>query len=209
MHPAAHPIPADTSPASGRRRRSAAPAEILKATEAVLLAEGVGGLSIRKVSERCGYSAPTIYHHFGDKQGLIDHLLEERFHRGYQAMAAIPPSDDPARHLREMALAFVAFARRNPSHYQLLFQAGLRDVESVPSATAARDLVRQDLERLAEAGSLSTGDLDAAFQLLWAVVHGVVSLHLGTAREDLAPGLLDLAFDVVEAGLLCRGRGTR
>ena len=208
MHPPAHPIPADT-PRVPRRRHSAAPREILKAAEAVLLAEGVDGVSIRKVSERCGYSAPTIYHHFGDKRGLIDHLLEERFRRGYEAMAAIPPSDDPARHLREMAAAFVAFARRNPRHYQLLFQAGLRDVESVPSATAARGLVRQDLERLSEAGSLSTCDLDAAFQVLWAVVHGVISLYLGTKREELSPNLLDLTFDVVEAGLLCRGRDAR
>ena len=78
------------------RGRSAAPAEILKATQALLLAEGAESLSIRKVSERCGYSAPTIYHHFGDKQGLVDALLEERFRIAYDVMAAIPKSGEPA-----------------------------------------------------------------------------------------------------------------
>jgi AcrR family transcriptional regulator len=187
------------------RRPSAAPREILEAAEAVLLEDGVGGVSIRKVSDRCGYSAPTIYHHFSDKQGLIDHLLEARFRRGYEVMAAIPPSDDPAAHLRAMAEAFVAFARRHPRHYQLLFQAGLRDVESVPSATAARELVRRDLERLAATGRLASDDREAAFEVLWAVVHGVISLYLGTAGEELAPNLLELTLDVVVAGLLRRG----
>jgi AcrR family transcriptional regulator len=179
--------------------------EILEATQELLLEEGVEGVSIRKLSERCGYTAPTIYHHFGDKRGLLDTLLEERFRLLLAAMTAIPSTGDPVRHLRDMAQAFVAFALENPSHYQLLMEPGLGSPESVPSAEAARALVRGDLEALAQSGSLATGDLDAAFQVLWAVLHGVISLRLGVAGEPIAVQAESLAYDVVETGLLRAG----
>jgi AcrR family transcriptional regulator len=192
-----------------RRRPSAAPAEILKATQALLLETGIDGVSIRRVSERCGYSAPTIYHHFGDKRGLIDALLEERFRVVYELMAGIPGDGEPARHLSEMARAFVRFAVDNPSHYQLLMAPGLANVEAVPSAEAARVLARAALEKLAAQGSLATPDIDAAFQVLWAMLHGVISLYLAAPEREVAAHLDELAFDVIEHGLLRRHVGSR
>ena len=189
--------------------RSAAPQEILKATEALLCEAGAEGLSIRGVSERCGYSAPTIYHHFGDKQGLVAALLEERFRAAYDAMAAIPQSSQPASHLRAMARVFVSFAVAHPGHYRLLMAHGIGEEESVPSASEARALVREDLEELDRRGHLATSDLDAAFDVLWAMLHGVISLQIDLSREGLAKGLDELSFDVVEAGLLLRKKGSR
>jgi AcrR family transcriptional regulator len=197
------PMPPSAEPVS-RRRRSGAPAEILRATQELLLEAGVEGVSIRKVSQRCGYTAPTIYHHFGDKRGLIDALLEERFRSVYELMAAIPQDPDPARHLLEMARAFFRFALENPSHYQLLVAPGLGGVDSVPSAEAAQALVKRALEELAAQGTLATPDLEAAFQMLWAVLHGVTSLYLAAPRQGVAEQLDELAFDVLEAGLLRR-----
>jgi AcrR family transcriptional regulator len=191
------------------RRRSAAPAEILKATQALLLEAGVEGLSIRRVSERCGYSAPTIYHHFGDKRGLVAALLEERFRSLYHAMAAVPKSDEPARHLREMARAFVSFAVEHPAHYRLLMAPDLAPKEPVPSVFAARALVCEDLAELDRRSHLATSDLEAAFDVLWALLHGVISLQIDGRREDLAKGLDELTFDVLEAGLLLRKQGTQ
>jgi AcrR family transcriptional regulator len=72
------------------------------------------------VAERSGYSAPTIYHHFGDKNGLIDALLDARFGEVLEVMRAVPKGEDAAGYLREIARAFVRFAIDNPSHYRLL-----------------------------------------------------------------------------------------
>jgi AcrR family transcriptional regulator len=194
----------------GRRSSSTSstPAEILRATQELLLEHGIEGVSIRRLSDRCGFSAPTIYHHFGDKKGLIDALLEERFRLLYAVMESIPKTE-PARHLRDMGQAYVTFALENPEHYQLLMQPGIRDADSVPSANAARALVRDDLEELARQGTLATDDLDQAFQLLWALLHGVISLQVGSPTGPVEPGLLDLAFDVVDAGLLLKGNESR
>ena len=185
-----------------RRRQSATPAAILAATEALLLEEGVGGLSIRKLSQRCGYSAPTIYHHFGDKRGLIDALLEERFRVVHKLMSAIPRGGDPARRLREMARAFLSFAVANPDHYRLLSMPRDAGSAGVPSAEAARQLVKDSLAELAVQGTLLTRDTEAAFQVTWATLHGLISLHLTRPDHDVSESLVDLAFDMVERGLL-------
>lgn len=173
----------------------------------MLIEGGVDELSIRKVSDRCGYTAPTLYHHFGDKQGLIVALLEEHFGLLLGRMLAIPHDGDPARHLRSMAEAFLSFALEHPGHYQLLMAPSEGD--PVPSAEAARELVRDDLESLRKTGDLATDDLDAAFDVLWAMLHGVISLQLGPRPGEAGGSLTKLALDAVEAGLLLKGRTTR
>jgi AcrR family transcriptional regulator len=186
------------------RRVSVTPVEILRATEELLLSGGIENVSIRKVSERCGYSAPTIYHHFKDKRGLIDALLEERFKAIHQLMAAIPPRSDPAHYLREMLIAFAGFALENPDHYRLLTTPLDREPE-VPSADAARELVRGALEALAREGTLVPSDVEAAFQVIWAVLHGLISLQLIHRNYEFVEDLAGAAFDMVERGLL-RGK---
>ena len=68
-------------PAKERRERHRAEARrsILDAAEALLIEDGLETFSIRRLAQRSGYSAPTLYHHFRDKDGLFDALLQERF----------------------------------------------------------------------------------------------------------------------------------
>ncbi len=197
--------------ASARRERrpSPAPDEILRAAEALLLAEGIEGLSIRKVSQRCGYTAPTLYHHFGDKRGLLHAVLEARFRAVYLLMRRIPRGGDPAAYLRRMARAFLRFALANPDHYRLLTTPHLEDPAAIPSAEAARALVKSALADLARQGTLLTDDVEAAFEVTWAMLHGVISLQLAQPQHAFSPELAELALDTVEGGLLRRRGRTR
>ena len=61
----------DSLPTPRPRRGADSRLAILAATETLLLEHGAEGVSIRRVSKLSGFSAPTIYHHFGDKRGLI------------------------------------------------------------------------------------------------------------------------------------------
>ncbi len=191
--------------AAARSRGSAAPALILATTERLLLEGGIDAVSIRRVADGSGYSAPTIYHHFGDKRGLIDALLEERFSVVHQLMAAIPPEPDPAVYLRNAVSEFIRFALENPDHYRLL-ATPLESEPNVPSADAARELVRSALEVLADEGTLATRDAEAAFQVIWAVLHGLISLRLGNPTYEFVENLTPIALDMIEDGLLRRNR---
>ena len=196
------PSSSPSRPGEGPTRTPDSRTAILEAAEAVLLDRGVEGVSIRKVSDRCGFTAPTIYHHFGDKQGLIDAVLETRFAVVLHLMAAIERGSDPAAYLTEMARAFVRFAIDNPSHYQLLTVPRLEDGDAVPSAEAARGLVKGALEDLAREGTLATPDIEEAFQVLWLMLHGLISLHLIRPRGELSTNLVERTFEVMKAGLL-------
>ncbi len=190
--------------ARSRERRPEARRTILEATERLLLDRGVEGVSMRAVSARSGFSAPTIYHHFGDKNGLIDALLEERFREVLTVMREVPRGGDAAAYLSEVARSFVRFALANPGHYRLLSGPRRENADLLPSNEAARDLVKHALEELARAGELGTGDVEAAFQITWAVLHGLISLHLTRPDYPFAENLVDMAIEMVEAGLLRR-----
>ena len=100
---------ASISPAEQRRIRHRADARrvILDATEAIMVEDGYDGFSVRRLVARCGYTAPTIYHHFGDKQGLIDALIEERLARLVRLLKRVPVVSDPVEKLRTLGRAFV------------------------------------------------------------------------------------------------------
>ena len=193
------------SPRANGRRSASSRDAILEATEALLLEQGVDGVSIRRVSERSGYSAPTIYHHFGDKRGLINELLDSRFAEVVDVMRAVPRGDDAATYLRQLALAYVRFALANPSHYHLFATPRLERTDLLPSAEEGRGMVKRALEELAREGTLGTPDVEAAFQITWAVLHGLVSLHINRSDYEFADNLVEMALDMVEDGLLRKG----
>jgi len=204
-----HPPPSDrrarSAPAAVpvravRPRSTTARGEILASAQAILLEAGIDGFSIRRVSDRCGYSAPTLYHHFGDKSGLLDAALEERFAEVVERMRALPNEPDPVSSLRAMAEAFIGFALEYPAHYRLL-SVPRPQAEIVASAEAARELVKHELERLAEQGLLAAPDVDSGFQVLWAVLHGVVTMRLTRPDDQFSHDTVRLALDTVERGL--------
>jgi AcrR family transcriptional regulator len=184
------------------RRRDASRRAILDATQALLLEGGAESVSIRRVSARCGYKAPTIYHHFRDKTGLLDALIEERFADLLERLQQVPRHAEPAHYLRQLARAFVEFGLENPTHYALLSTPRSDPEKQPPSAEAARELVFGALREVAESGALRTPDLESAFQLTWVVLHGVLSLRISRPSYAWCDDLVELALDVIDRGLL-------
>jgi len=196
-------------PSPQQENRTPAPDAILDAAEALLLEGGSEGFSIRRLSQRCGYSAPTIYHHFGDKTGLIDAIVEARFSTLLTRLKQVPHGHDPADYLHRLADAFMRFGLENPRHYHMLSHPRPDGNASLPSAEAARELVADAFEQLARKGRLATDDLDAAFQVGWAVMHGLISLKI--TRPDFAwsDKLIEVALQMIEDGLLRGEESTR
>jgi AcrR family transcriptional regulator len=184
---------------------------ILDATETLLIEAGHRGFSVRTLVDRCGYSAPTIYHHFKDKDGLIDALLEQRLELLADDLKRVPLSDDPVENLRALTRAFALFGLRNPTHYQLLMQAREEDAGMIESAEEARRLMESPAEQIAERGWIELGDLDALRQAIWTMVHGIVSMHALRPDVDWKPELLDQSIEGIIRGWLtpAEARSTR
>ena len=96
---------------------------------------------MRRLAERCGYTAPTIYHYFADKKGLFDTLLEERFRRMVDTMRRVRRSDDPVETLLAVGQACVRFGLRNPSQVQLLTALRPDPTDPPQSSVEGRELI--------------------------------------------------------------------
>jgi AcrR family transcriptional regulator len=175
---------------------------ILDATEDLLIEVGQPGFSVRKLVERCGYSAPTIYHHFKDKDGLIDALLEQRLTLLASELARVPLVEDPVENLRALSRAFAIFGLRNPTHYQLLMQVREDSDKMIESAEEARRLMETPAEQIADRKWIVLGDLESFRQAIWTMIHGIVSMHALRPDVEWREDLLDQSIEGIIRGWL-------
>jgi AcrR family transcriptional regulator len=202
----------DAHPARLRRlrHREEARRAILDASETLLVEGGRERLSMRRLAEACGYTAPTIYHYFEDKQGVIDALLEERFARLLRTLRRVPSSEDPLDRLRQLALAFIRFGLRNPTHYRLFMtpRASGDGQARPPSAEKCLALLEEVMSSLEGDRRLRVENRGVALQTVWAAVHGLISLRTGRPDRKWARDLPEVAIDVVLRGLVTQQPGT-
>jgi len=148
-------------------------AAVLAAAEAILARGGEAALSIRELCARVGVTAPTIYHHFGDKDGLVAEVVDACFADFDRALAKGPMPADPVAALGWAFDRYVAYGRAHPAHYRLLFQRKL--ARRTPSAVASYARLERMVEAIGAAGRLAVPVEDAA-PAFWAAAHGVTTL---------------------------------
>jgi len=150
---------------------------ILDAAEALLAAGGQDGLSIRELCARAGVTAPTIYHHFGDKQALVDRVIDDCFAEFDAVLVRRSPPADPVEALRWAFDRYVEYGLAHPTHYRLMFQrAGARKTSK--AGLASYDRLRRVVAAVAAAGRL-VPPVEVATLACWCASHGVTSLLVG------------------------------
>ncbi|MCH2169834.1 TetR/AcrR family transcriptional regulator [Myxococcota bacterium] len=192
------------TPSQERRRshRDEARRSILDATESILVEDGYEHFSMRRLASRCGYTTPTIYHYFGDKQHLLDSLLEERFARLVVKLRRVRSGPDPEDLVRAQGEAFVRFGLRNPNHYQLLMARRPDDVRPPASVEQARIALMEPLQRLALEERLWVTDVEEASQLMWTMLHGMISLRINRPDLNWTKSTLRTSLDILVRGLV-------
>jgi len=181
------------------RQRQDARRTILDATEALMIETNGPDFSMRSLGERSGYSAPTIYHYFGDKDGLIEALLEERVARLADQLERVEPTGDPQGDLRAMLLAYFEFSADHQTFTRLMWTLSRKGESRMPEAmTRVQSCVENAMERFGERGQLGSFDADSAGKILWALAYGLVSLRITqpdfTWEDSLAKRALDALF---------------
>lgn len=167
-------MPAGTARRSTRDRAAEATRRrILKVVEALLAEGGPEAASIRAICLRAEVTPPTVYHHFGDKQALIDRVVEACFHEFDRSMVRRRTPADPVEALRVGFDRYVAYGLRHPSHYRVIFQH--RPARRTAAGLASYDRLRAAVARIAECGRLRTTVDEGAFAF-WCTAHGVTSL---------------------------------
>ncbi|MGH7893037.1 MAG: TetR/AcrR family transcriptional regulator [Candidatus Binatia bacterium] len=159
---------------------------ILAAAEAILSRGGEKALSIRELCARVGVTAPTIYHHFGDKDGLVAEVVDLCFTEFDRAIAEGPTPADPVEALAWAFDRYVAYGVAHPAHYRLLFQRKLE--RPTPSGIAAYTRLERLAQAIDAAGRLRVPVSEAA-PAFWAAVHGVTTLVIAGFMHRAAPAI--------------------
>ena len=87
----------------------------------LFVSEGVEAVSMRKVADKIGYSATTLYNHFDDKEALLYALCDADFGTLHEMFKKVGKIVDPIERLRKMGQTYITFALRYPGHYRFMF----------------------------------------------------------------------------------------
>lgn len=114
--------PASITPAKAAYHHGDLRRHVMDEAIAMMRAEGMEALSLRKLAERVGVSPAALYHHFSDKQALLCAIGEEGItlfsdllREGMEGHMGLE-----ARFQRFVTL-YIRFALANPEIYELLF----------------------------------------------------------------------------------------
>ncbi|MFZ0248880.1 MAG: TetR/AcrR family transcriptional regulator [Acidimicrobiales bacterium] len=155
---------------------------LLASAEDILESEGPDGLSVRRIAAAAGVAPMGVYNHFESKFGIVEALYVQGFQRLADAMAAMTQIDDPAEALLEGARAYRALALAHPMAYQVMFLRAVPGFEpsdpALTSCTRGFDLLVATVQRAIRAGVIAPGSPTETAQMIWASIHGWVSLEL-------------------------------
>lgn len=188
---------------------------------AITLIERAGsceGVSLRGVAKQAGIAAPSVYAHFANLEELLLAVLERLFDEliALRVAAEEAAVGGPWERLRASVFATVRFGLARPGHYRMLFEGQVVSALSDPkAATFGRPiqarvvaLIRDILAASGRAGE----NVERLSLLLWASVHGVISLQINKPTLDWpeATALVEeLMRAVVRPGDEASGKGRR
>ena len=174
---------------------------------AVLAEEGVAGLTARNVARRAEASVPAVYEVFGDKAGLVREVFFQGFRMLGDALAALPPTDDPMEGLRRLGGGFRAFVVANPVLAQVMFSRPFADFDPTTADDRAGAKVRRifvaRVQAAIDAGRIAGDPSDIAlvfFGLLEGLATAESARRLGSSRASVNRRW-SLGVDALFAGL--------
>jgi AcrR family transcriptional regulator len=178
------------------RETSARDRLLLAAAQLMDAAQGAE-VSTRAICERAGVQAPTLYHHFGSKQGLQDAVITHGFKHflAQRAASADGATTDPIGDIRDAWDLHVRYGLENPSFYTLIYG---RAVPGQPCGVVAEveAMILEALQPVARARRLRVAPARAAREIL-AASTGVVLTLIAQPPEHVDLSLSDDVRDAI------------
>ncbi|MFF2889349.1 TetR/AcrR family transcriptional regulator [Paenibacillus sp. NPDC057967] len=163
---------------------------ILQTASEMFLELGYHDFSMRKLAARVGYSVATLYLYFRDKDDLLFTVVDDAFTLfRNQLTEAAGRSTDPWERLSQLGEAYVRFGLNNPAYYRLMFMWRIdyliesRAGEDGPRIEAFQVLVDSVQEAMNQ-GEMQQEESAAYSDVLWAMLHGIVSLAIQMPMFD-------------------------
>ena len=179
---------------SGRKRRGEGHTrreEILAVAKDLFSSEGYESVTIRRIADRAGVTAPTIYLYFADKEAILLEICDGTFGKLIVRFEDIRRREPVGRkRLAMIGEAFIRFGLDHPDEYRLIFhttppaqisargghRADIADPET-PGAKGAMcfKIMMDEFAEMARAGVKLIDEPVTCAELCFMSGHGMVS----------------------------------
>lgn len=157
--------------------------------------QGVEGMSLRGLAAAAGCSRTTPYRYFKNKADILAAVRQSEFQRMADATEEVARSEsDPDKRLVALARAYLNFAMERPDAYRVMYSVNQKDEQRYPELVRQITRTQQPMvnavHEAIEMGSIH-GDPINIVHVLWAGLHGIISLylsdklHMGRDIEEL------------------------
>lgn len=173
---------------------------LIAAALKVLEEQGEATFSTRAVQDIAKVSAPTLYHHFGNADGILSAALAEAFAQFLQSkQQAAKKSADPVTALVLGWDDYVQFAAARPRLYAAMLSRVLQGGQ-IPAAEQAFQLLLDQLRAIAAQGRLAI-KVEAAADRMWASANAASLLHVMARLRKVSPPSRAVLKDLRESAL--------
>jgi AcrR family transcriptional regulator len=166
----------------------------------VLERDGEGQFSTRAVCAIAKVTAPTLYHHFGNADGLLSAAMAQAFDEFLASKIAAVTSSDPVNALREGWDDYVQFAAARPRLYTAMMSRFMQGAE-IPAARRASELLVERVRAIATEGRLAV-PIETAVDHVWATANAAALLHVTAAQRGAGPPEASLVAEIRERTML-------
>ncbi len=152
----------------------------------LILNEGLGGFSARKVAKEIGYTIGTIYNIFGSHENFILHINATTLDDMYHYLSKHRKNNQqPVDIIKNLAAAYLNYARKNYNLWSALFEFNLPQDIPLPDWYAHKikllfTMVEESMLPLFDGNSKKS---EHAAKVLWSSIHGICQLGL-TGKLD-------------------------
>lgn len=159
-------------------------------TEALRLfaTRGYNAVGVEEIVSSAGVTKPTLYHHFGSKQGVLETLLTTRVDPAIDRLAeAATYHGDLPLTLGTVVDTMFAFGTTEPELYWMVVAANITAVDAAANQMLASRMARQVqiLTGLFDAAVKDHGNIRGRQLLAASTLLAMISIHLRLAAEGV------------------------
>jgi AcrR family transcriptional regulator len=157
------------------RERAEREHRIVAAARVIAEREGWDAVTIRRLADEIEYSQPVLYSHFENRDAIVAAVAVEGFQEFTVVLREAANRSTGRRNaLKNVAMAYLAFALSRPALYEAMFilPTDLRFAEA-----GTRPELRAAFEALAAVVTPFCVDVDDVTETFWAALHGLAELE--------------------------------
>ena len=185
------------------RQRAEREHRIIAAARVIAEREGWDAVTIRRLAEEIEYSQPVLYSHFENRDAIVAAVALEGFQEITVALREAAHGSTGQRNaLKNVAMAYLAFALRRPALYEAMFilPTNLRFAQA-----ETRPELRSAFEALSAVVKPFCVEVATVTETFWAALHGLTVLE---RSGRIRPGARVERIDLVVLALLGIGKPT-